>query len=725
MSSSENNLHTWLADALKRHGIGADESTIEDDRIQKVLQDVHTHLHALDVERESLRTQLESRHKAHDQHVNSILRALSDGLCTLDREGRCTSLNMVAARYLGAHEEELLGEHLLGRFKLSANHSSSPDVFGLLWTSVRERLALRFEQAILIRADGTELAVSCIFNPLIEHDEVTGCVFVFRDVSASRRSEIELLRLNDALRDTRDQALDASRSKSTFLANMSHELRTPLNAIIGYAELVQEDVLALSDATHIHSDVLKIHMAAEHLLHIINDILDVSKIEAGKMEVYAENFDVYALVQGVLATISGLVEKNDNALDLHIGPGVERMMSDKLKLRQILMNLLSNASKFTQDGTITLRVSRQRDPRGARLIFEVTDTGIGIPEARLATLFDSFTQADQSTTRRYGGTGLGLTITHQFCQMLDGDVTVESVHGEGSTFRVNLPEQFESSMSEVSEVGLQERSLSQEFSQISNMLMGDQRHVVLCIDDDPAVTEIVSRFLPDSEFYVVQASNGAEGIMMAREIMPDVITLDVMMPDADGWSVLAKLKSDDDLASIPVVMLTIVAERQKGYALGATDYLTKPIQRARLVDTLRRHCTSSGTIMVVEDDTETRNILRRIMETRGWEVIEAEHGKQALELLEHSSPDAMLLDLMMPELDGFGVLEQLRKDIRYSQLPVIILTAMDLTVDDMQRLHERTVHIMQKGTSSPTAIANQIRGVIDAKYEEDIFKTRS
>lgn len=707
---------------MKRHGLsqildedGAQSTAGEPWR--KLLSDMTLQMRHIEEEQARLAQRIERSQEAHVEHVNSIFRALSDGLCTLDREGRCTSMNVVAARYLGSSEQALLGTRLLGRFKLSANHDSSPDVFDLLWTSIRERLALRFEQAILVRDDGTELAVSCIFNPLVEHNEVTGCVFVFRDVSAARRSEIELRHLNEALRETRDQALEASRSKSTFLANMSHELRTPLNAIIGYAELVQEDILELEGAQDVHGDVLKIHMAAEHLLHIINDILDVSKIEAGKMEVYSENFEVEQLVQGVLSTLSGLIHKNRNTLHLEIAPDVTRMMTDKIKLRQILMNLLSNASKFTEDGEITLQIERRHNEMGNWLIFRVRDTGIGIKQERLKHLFDSFTQADQSTTRRYGGTGLGLTITYQFCQMLGGHVEVESEYGVGSSFTVTLPELFDPSAG-LSEPSYAERVLGDELHSLTSMLEKDKRHVVLCIDDDPTVTELITRFLPGDEFYVVHASSGKEGVLLASELKPDVITLDVMMPDEDGWSVLAKLKSNDVLASIPVVMLTIVAERQKGYTLGATDYLTKPIQRSRLVETLRRHCTSSGTVMVVEDDDETRAILRRILETRGWTVFEANNGLRALELLEERIPDAILLDLMMPELDGFGVLERVREDDKYEKVPIIILTAMDLSVDDMQRLHQRTSYVMQKGTASPTSIANQIRGIIDARYEE-------
>ncbi len=655
---------------------------------------------------------------ASDDRIRSILKALSDGLCTLDREGRCMSLNTVASRYLGT-SEDVVGQKILGRFKLSPNHESSPHVYDLLWTSIRERLALRFEQALLMRKDGSQLAISCVFNPLIEHDEVIGCVFVFRDVSAQRRNEEELRQLNDALLVARDKAIEASRSKSTFLANMSHELRTPLNAIIGYSELVKEDAEIIDGAGAIVDDIDKIHTAADHLLHIINDILDVSKIEAGKMELFTETFSVEGLVDSVAQTVDGLVSKNHNKLEVVCEDDVGSMHSDKLKLRQSLLNLVSNAAKFTDDGAIRVHVRREFTPRGDWIIFEVSDEGIGIPRDRIEHLFDSFTQADQSTTRRYGGTGLGLTITYQFCHMLGGEISVESEVDEGSVFTIRLPavlytgrdaEDGELSLEEPTSANAHDDAyidgIADEVAQTK-----DTRAVVLSIDDDPTVTELIERFLPAEEFKVVRADGGQLGLRMARRLNPDVITLDVMMPEVDGWTVLSRLKSDPELATVPVVMLTITAERQRGYALGATDYLTKPIQRSRLVDVLRRYCSIEGSVMVVEDDTETRNILHRVLENAGWRTLEARHGEEALELLESEVPDVILLDLMMPEMDGFQVLDQLRSVEAWQHIPVIVLTAMELSVDELQRLNRRVTQVFQKGSTSTKSLVDQIRHV--------------
>ena len=683
-------------------------------RGQQVDPELLEALHAQfeDIERE--RDELLAAKGAGQDRLRSVFKALSDGVCTLDASGRCVSINRVAARYLSLGQEELIGERLLGRFKLSSSHENSPDVFELLWTSIRDRLALRFEQSVLVRKDGSHLAVSCVFNPLIERGEVTGCVFVFRDVSAARRIEGELRRLNEALRQARDEALEASRSKSTFLANMSHELRTPLNAIIGYAELVREDAVEIEGAEHLAADIDKIHTAADHLLHVINDILDVSKIEAGKMELFPETFHIGRLVEGVCATLEGLAAKRSNRLELIVHEDVGAMHTDKMKLRQALLNLVSNACKFTEEGAVTVRAWREFDPRGPWIIFEVQDTGIGIPEDRLEHLFDSFTQADQSTTRRYGGTGLGLAITYQFCQMMGGDVTVESTPEVGSTFTMRLPARL-SSHAEDEEAPAEGLGLDQETSVEEVIEPGQRsRYLVLCIDDDAQVAELVERFLPAAEFEVVRAIGGSEGVRLARRLRPDVITLDVMMPDVDGWQVLTRLKSDPEISSIPVVMLSIVAERQRGYALGATDYLTKPIQRSRLVEMLRRYSASDGEVLIVEDDVETRTILRRLLENRGWRAVEAEHGRRALDLLATHSPDVILLDLMMPEMDGFEVLDALRSQERWRDIPVIVLTAMELTVEELRRLNQRVSQVLQKGHASADHLVDQIRGALGA-----------
>ena len=433
------------------------------------------------------------------------------------------------------------------------------------------------------------------------------------------------------------------------------------------------------------------------------------------MEVFAETFDVEELVDQVAVTVEGLIAQNGNELLVEIEGDVGAMHSDKLKLRQSLLNIVSNAAKFTENGHVRLHVWREFTPRGDWVVFSVKDEGIGIAADRIDRLFDSFTQADQSTTRRYGGTGLGLTITYQFCQMMGGDIDVESDMGQGSVFTIRLPSDLMTTVEEEFQgLGtLSEATITGEADNLEDLLElssdSSDRALVLCIDDNPSVTELIARFLPDDEFQVVRANGGQQGVIMARKLRPDVITLDVMMPEVDGWSVLSRLKSDPDTASIPVVMLTITAERQRGYALGATDYLTKPIQRSRLIDMLRRYSSNSGSVMLVEDDEETRNILRRVLENSGWRALEARHGKEALELLETEIPDLILLDLMMPEMDGFQVLDELRAVQKWEHIPVIVLTAMELSVDELQRLNRRVSQVLQKGSTSTKALVDQIR----------------
>ncbi len=720
-------MHALLKRQLDRHALSADappdeatwralvaavsESYGQQDEARYVLErSLEVSSHEMREMYDALEQESQAQLRRERDRLQSIFRALNDGVCTLDAEGRCLSANLVATRYLGVSEEQLVGGPLLDRVALSPNQPASAESFLLLWMSIKNRLALSFEQASLARPSGEWLSISCVFNPLIEQGEVIGCVMVFRDVTQQRRAEQELLRLNEELREARDQALEASKSKSTFLANMSHELRTPLNAIIGYSELLREDALAdgLDDMAE---DARKINVSADHLLHVINDILDLSKIEAGKMEVFPERFTLSELVDQVRTTVAPLIQRNRNELEVQLeGSAQVALLTDKVKLRQALINVMSNAAKFTEDGTITLSVTTHRRERQLWLRARVTDTGIGIPPDRLEQLFDAFTQGDQSTTRQYGGTGLGLSITRQFCRMLGGEISVDSVVGEGSTFEVmvptTLPGEGTISLSSVFE-GEDSGALS------ALPAPGGQLATVLMIDDDATVFDLAQRFLKPEGFHLLRARNGREGLELARAHHPDVITLDVMMPELDGWSTLSALKSDPQLAHIPVVMMTIVAERQRGFALGAADYLPKPIDRGRLISTLRRHCEmrgdTRGDVLIVEDDEQTRQILHRTLSSRGWQVREAAHGVAAMTQLRERAPDVVLLDLMMPLMDGFQVLDAMREDEALAQIPVIVLTARDLSLQETQRLHQRASQVLQKGDCGMSVLIDKIR----------------
>ena len=506
------------------------------------------------------------------------------------------------------------------------------------------------------------------------------------------------------------EAEEANNTKSQFLANMSHELRTPLNAIIGYSEILKEDIEGLG-APDLIPDVQKIHGAGKHLLGLINNILDLSKVEAGKMELFLETFEIGPLVDDVTATIRPLVAKNKNTLVVNYPADIGSMHADITKIRQSLFNLLSNASKFTENGTITLSVERSCNGSGdysalsanpnSYVTLKVTDTGIGMTLEQQARLFQSFTQADLSTTRKYGGTGLGLVITQKFCQMMGGDISVESEAGQGTTFTIQLPEQVPE---------LQPESRQNELNGVSHHLTTLGASTILVIDDDPSMQDLMQRFLNREGFHAVIAASGQEGLRLAREQSPDAIILDVIMHSMDGWAVLSALKADPDLASIPVVMVTMVDDKNLGYALGASDYLMKPIDYTRLSAVLHKYQSDSSpsSVMVVEDNAENREMMRRQLSKAGWRVIEAENGCRALEVLEVEQPDVILLDLMMPEMDGFEFISELRQRPEWRAIPVIVLTAKDLTQEDQERLDGQTQRILQKGSYNRQTLLSEV-----------------
>ncbi len=489
----------------------------------------------------------------------------------------------------------------------------------------------------------------------------------------------------------KEAAEDASRAKSSFLANMSHELRTPLNAIIGYSEMLQEETQERG-LLDLGADLQKVHSAGHHLLALINDILDLSKIESGKMELLLESFEIRALLEDVESTIHPLVEKNDNTLVVRGAENAGVMRADVTRLRQVLFNLLSNACKFTEHGTITLDVSRQPLAPGDWLVFRLSDTGIGMTPEQKARLFEAFTQADVSTSRRYGGTGLGLSISRRFCKMMGGDVSVESTLGKGSTFTVTLPASVPDKKPAEKETG-------------------KRSGTVLVIDDDRDACELLARSLTKEGFRVVTAASGDEGLRAAREQKPDAITLDVLMPGMDGWAVLKTLKSDPEVARVPVVMISMVDGGDMGRALGAADYLPKPIDRERLSAVLRRFRgpQTPCPAVVIEDDPASREILRRTLEQDGWRVCEAANGKEGLELLKRGTPDLILLDLMMPEMDGFEFVDVLRSNAAWAQIPVVVVTARELSVQDRERLEGHVRKVLQKGGFSRDALAREIR----------------
>ncbi|MFP4600516.1 MAG: ATP-binding protein [Persicimonas sp.] len=383
-----------------------------------------------------------------------------------------------------------------------------------------------------------------------------------------------------------ERARQAREAQAAFLANMSHELRTPLNAIIGYSELVTEDAEALG-YIEVASDLQKIRLAGKHLVSLISDVLDMSKIQAGKLELDIEEFPVSELVENVSALCEPGIHKRNNRFVVDCSAEVGQIRTDRTKLRQVLVNLLSNAGKFTDHGTVTLAVTTHSERDRDWLVFEIADTGIGIGEDKISEIFAAFTQADESTTRQYGGTGLGLTISKNFCEVLGGDIQVESTPGEGSTFRVKIPSGRSAATAK--------SRLASETLQGLQLISEDSSGVdLLIIDDDPSTHELIQRFVGDRDVSVYSALSADKGLEMARGICPGLIILDIVMPEMDGWQVLAELKADPDTADIPTVVGSITHDEAKANRLGAVDYLVKPIDRKRLDAILSRHVSAAA-----------------------------------------------------------------------------------------------------------------------------------
>jgi signal transduction histidine kinase/CheY-like chemotaxis protein len=521
-----------------------------------------------------------------------------------------------------------------------------------------------------------------------------GTVAVYSDISdlIEKQAELEI---------AREGADTANEAKSRFLASMSHELRTPLNAIIGYSEMLIDDAQDAGDDTNI-ADLERIKSSGQNLLALINDILDLSKIEAGKMEVYTERFAIAPLIEDVAATIRPIIDKNANTLITKINTSITEMETDKTKLRQNLFNLLSNAAKFTKGGKIELTVDGTDDT----INFTIRDEGIGMTAEQKDRLFQAFMQADSSTTRNYGGTGLGLAIVKQFTEMVGGAVDVVSEPGKGSAFTLSYP--------------IQVPVQNDDVPTHENFEMDGR---ILVIDDDPTARKAMTDLLEAEGYKSLVAPDAHSGLELAAKHRPDAIILDVIMPGQDGWYVLNALKADPELCEIPVILATVLGDRDMGLALGAVDHLTKPIDPQRLVDTLSAYASGSDReALVVDDDPASRALFRRILVREGWTVREASDGVRALAQLEIKLPTIMVLDLMMPNLDGFETLRAVRKSETFQALPVIIATSKDLTRDEIDWLQSNARDVVIKGQTGRSDLMAAIRRTLSSADEKGRFQ---
>ncbi|SDO23985.1 PAS domain S-box-containing protein [Methylobacterium phyllostachyos] len=637
---------------------------------------------------ETIRHLAEARLRRSEERFRSLIEASAAIVWTANPEGSLQRRQVAWSRFTGQDEAAYAG---LGF--LDSVHPEDRDHTRAAWAQAVATRQLYATEHRIRDASGSYRHMSVRAVPIVEPDgALREWVGTHTDITERKQAEA-------AIEAARAAAEAANTAKSQFLANMSHELRTPLSAVIGYSEMVQEELEDLGEAGLI-GDMKKIESNARHLLGLINDVLDISKIEADRIEIYAEDFDVAAVVHDVATTVEGLIAKKGNTLALALEDGLGTAHTDVTKLRQCLINLLSNAAKFTENGRITLSVARAGDA----LRFSVDDTGIGMTAEQVGKLFERFTQADASTTRRFGGTGLGLAISQAFAEMLGGAITVESRQGEGTTFTLTLPRQFSGTDTPDPDG--------------PGAPVGD-RNTVLVIDDDAATRDLLARFLEREGFSVAVAEDGRRGLDLARSLRPRAVLLDVTMPQMDGWAVLRALRADPEIGATPIVMVTVLDEQTFAFSLGATDYVQKPIDWMNLrqiVDRFRP-AGGEGPILVVEDEADVRSHICAYLEREGFPVREAENGLHALDRVASERPSLILLDLMMPEMDGFTFLRRLRERPDWRDVPVVVLTAKDITADDRRRLAGQVDRVLPKGTTGLGELVRELRALLPSRAD--------
>lgn len=631
-----------------------------------------------------------------------ILDNTAEGIFGMNLDGTIGFANPAAARMLGYAIHELIGQrqHSLIHYA-HADGSPYPQEACPICHAICEKgenISQHVDDEVFWRKDGTPVAVEYDISALVEDENVVGGVVSFRDITLRKQAQAAMRQAKEAAEQAKEAAEQSNLAKSQFLANMSHELRTPLNAIIGYSEILVEEFEDLAsdipDVAEYSGDVKKILGSGKHLLGLINDILDISKVEAGKMSIFIEPISLRSLLKDIANFAPPLAEKNRNRFHAESTEDLGYLHSDITKLRQILLNLISNACKFTEAGDISLRIARQTDGDGDWVAFSVSDTGIGIPPEKQKELFEPFTQADASTTRKYGGTGLGLALSKQFADMMGGTIRIQSEPGQGCTFTLRLPDQQPDSDAAIEPVARQPKTPTTRES---------TPETVLVIDDDPMVHELLKHHIESEGYQVRAAFRGEEGLRMAKAQKPMSIVLDILLPEMDGWEILGKLKQDPELSDIPVIMLSLLDdEKHTGYALGAADYLIKPLEYNRLGEVLQKYRRQDEMrpplALLVEDQPTSRTLMTNALKNIGWEVDTAENGQIGLERVEQRPPNVILLDLMMPEMDGFEFLHRLRAMPTYAEIPVIVLSSLDLSDEERAQLTEGASGIFHKSS---------------------------
>jgi PAS domain S-box-containing protein len=637
-------------------------------------------------------------------NLTAMVENTGDAIWSVDREHRLITFN---SAYSLAIEARTGREPRVGDLPV--------DVYGdedAPWYTEVYWKALAGDRHVALRTDeveGQTRYFEYYANPIQGEEGIAGSVLFGKDVTPRVRAE-------EALRVAKDEAEAANKAKSDFLANMSHELRTPLNSVIGFTNILLKN----KDGHLTDKDVgflQRVLANGKHLLELINEVLDLAKVEAGRMELIIEPVDLGHLVVETVQQLEGQakVKEGNVGLVADVRPGLDTVDTDAAKLKQVIINLVGNALKFTHEGNVTVRLDVGADGR-TPVAIAVVDSGIGIPPDRLDAIFEAFQQAEAGTARKYGGTGLGLAISRSICLLMGYDLIVESEFGKGSTFTIVMGERArkpvrreepepesrketeEGEEAEQEDAGGGQEAAAAGTGKSVAPLPRMRDFKVLVVDDEKDSRDLMAHYLEEFGCRVFTAVTGEEGLEAARDFRPDLITLDLMMPGMTGWEVLKRLKADQELRHIPVVVVSIVAGEGRGRLLGAVDLVTKPFEREDLLRVLWRNLVRKrgGRILVVDDEEDARTMLAQYLTTLGLEVVEAEDGQRALEVIRMEAPDAVLLDMVMPVMDGMTFLKKLRDNPLHTGLPVIVLTAKELSRPEMKELSDVASGVVTK-----------------------------